>query len=59
METEAPGLPVLNKEEEWSQPIASGIEKFKAMMSIVDPPLQFEASLKNKIGSIDYELIKL
>jgi uncharacterized Fe-S center protein len=59
METEAPGLPVLNREGEWSQPIAPGIEKFKAMMSIVDPRLQFEASLKNKIGSIDYELIKI
>jgi len=59
METEAPGLPVLNREGAWSQPIAPGIEKFKAMMSIVDPPLQFEASLKNNIGSIDYELIRI
>lgn len=59
METNAPGLPILNKEGEWSEPIAQGIEKFKAMMSIVDPSFQFEAALKNKIGSTDYELIKL
>jgi len=59
METNAPGLPILNKEGEWSEPIAQGIEKFKAMMSIVDPSFQFEAALKNKIGSTEYELIKL
>ena len=58
-ETKAPGLPVLNKEDEWSQPIAPSVEKFKAMMNIVDPLLQFEAALKNNIGTTDYELIKI
>jgi hypothetical protein len=59
LETQAPGLPVLNKEGEWTNPLAPGIEKFGAMMNIVEPYLQFEAGLKNNLGSLDYELIKI
>lgn len=59
LETKAPGLPILKKNGEWSHPIPSGVEKFKAMIPIIDPNLQFEASLKNKIGTIDYELIEI
>ncbi len=58
-EIKAPGLPVLNKEDEWSQPLAPGVEKFNAMMNFVKPSLQFEAALKNNIGTTDYELIKI
>ena len=59
METDAPGLPFLNNNGEWSKPLGRGVEKFKALMPIVDTSLQFEAAVKNKIGSIEYELIKI
>jgi len=58
-ETNAPGLPFLNKEGEWTQPIEKGIEKFKALMPMVDPARAFDAALRNKIGLTDYELIKM
>jgi uncharacterized Fe-S center protein len=58
-EIDAPGLPFLNKEGEWTEPLERGVEKFKALMPIVNPAFQFEAAIRNKIGSIEYELIKI
>lgn len=58
-EIDAPGLPFLDKEGEWTQPLERGVEKFKALMPIVNPAFQFEAAVKNKIGSIEYELMKI
>ncbi len=58
-ETNAPGLPFLNKEGEWTQPIEKGVEKFKTLMPMVDPQRVFDAAIKNKIGSIDYELVMI
>ncbi len=58
-EIDAPGLPFLDREGEWTQPLERGVEKFKALMPIVNPAFQFEAAVKNKIGSIEYELIKI
>ena len=58
-ETNAPGLPFLNKEGEWTQPLEKGVEKFKTLMPAVDPHNVFEAAMRNKLGSIDYELIKI
>jgi uncharacterized Fe-S center protein len=58
-EINAPGLPFLNKEGEWTQPIEKGVEKFKALMPMVDPSNVFKAALRNNLGSIDYELIKI
>jgi uncharacterized Fe-S center protein len=58
-ETNAPGLPFLNKEGEWTQPLEKGVEKFKALMPMVDPSNVFEAALKNKLGSKEYELVQL
>ncbi len=58
-ETNAPGLPFLNKEGEWTQPLEKGIEKFKALMPMVDPSNVFKAALRNKLGSLDYELVKI
>jgi uncharacterized Fe-S center protein len=58
-ETNAPGLPFLNKEGEWTQPLEKGIEKFKALMPMVDPFKAFEAAVKNKLGFLDYELVKI
>jgi uncharacterized Fe-S center protein len=55
----APGLPILNKNDEWTQPLMPGIDKFKTMMSLVNPTLQFDAAVKNRIGNINYELIKV
>ncbi len=58
-ETAAPGLPFLNKEEEWTKPIEKGIEKFKALNPILDTSLVFEAAVKNKLGNTNYELVKI
>ena len=58
-EIDAPGLPFLDREGEWTQPLERGVEKFKALMPIVNPAFQFEAAVKNKIGSIEYELMKI
>jgi len=58
-ETAAPGLPFLNKEEEWTKPIEKGIEKFKAFNPTLDIPLAFETAVKNKLGNINYELVKI
>ena len=58
-ETAAPGLPFLNKEEEWTKPIEMGIEKFKALNPTLDTSLVFEAAVKNKLGNINYELVKI
>ena len=58
-ETNAPGLPFLDKEGEWSQPLEKGVEKFKTLMPMVDPSNIFKAALRNNLGSLDYELIKI
>ncbi|MHA2281243.1 MAG: DUF362 domain-containing protein [Promethearchaeota archaeon] len=58
-EIDAPGLPFLNREGEWTQPLERGVEKFRALMPNVNPAFQFEAAIKNKIGSTDYELVKI
>jgi uncharacterized Fe-S center protein len=58
-ETEAPGLPILKEDGHWTKPLEQGVEKFKAMMGMLNPIRQFESALQNKIGSIAYELIQL
>lgn len=58
-EIDAPGLPIMDKDGNWLTPINQGVEKFKALLSLVNPSLQFDAALKNSIGNIEYELIKL
>jgi uncharacterized Fe-S center protein len=58
-EIDAPGLPFLNDEGEWTEPLSRGVEKFKALMPRVNPAHQFEAAKKNNIGSIEYELVKI
>jgi len=58
-ETDAPGLPFLDINGVWTEPLERGIEKFKALMPRVNPSLQFDAALKNKIGSIEYELVNI
>ena len=59
METDAPGLPFLNDNGEWSIPLERGVEKFNALNPMVNTSFQFEAGVKNKIGSIEYELIQI
>jgi uncharacterized Fe-S center protein len=59
METDAPGLPFLNDNGEWSIPLERGVEKFSALNPMVNTSFQFDAAVKNEIGSIEYELIKL
>jgi uncharacterized Fe-S center protein len=58
-ETNAPGIPFLNKEGKWTQPISQGVEKFKALMPLVDLSKTFKAALKNRLGSIEYELVPI
>lgn len=61
-EINAPGLPIMKSDGSWKEPQPPGVEKFKAtspMGEMLDFNLQFNASIKNKIGSLDYELIKI
>jgi len=58
-ETKAPGLPILKQDGKWTKPLEQGVEKFKAMLGMLNPVRQFEAALQNKIGSTDYELIQI
>jgi len=58
-ETKAPGLPILKQDGQWTKPLEQGVEKFKVMMTITNPIRQFEAALQNKIGSTDYELVRI
>lgn len=58
-ETNAPGLPFLNIHGQWTQPLEPGIEKFKALNRLVDTTWLINAAAKNKLGSIDYELVKI
>jgi uncharacterized Fe-S center protein len=61
-ETNAPGLPILEKDGTWREPEPPGVEKFKAyspLSEMLGYQMQFEASLKDQIGSTDYELIKI
>ncbi|MHA1378447.1 MAG: DUF362 domain-containing protein [Candidatus Helarchaeota archaeon] len=58
-ETTAPGIPRMDKNGKWLAPLPSGTEKFKELLKICDPKWQFNAAVKNKIGNLDYELIKI
>ena len=59
METNAPGLPFLDMKGQWTEPIKSGMEKFTALNPMADVSWQINAAIKNKLGSIDYELVKI
>jgi hypothetical protein len=59
METAAPGLPTLNAEGEWIEPIEAGIEKFKSFNKSLDTTWQLNAAKRNKLGNREYELIKI
>ncbi len=58
-EIKAPGLPFLDKDKQWTKPIEPGIEKFKALNALIDIKWQIEAAIRNKLGSIDYELVEI
>ncbi len=58
-ETNAPSLPFLDMKGQWTQPIKPGIEKFKALNSMVDTAWQIDTAVKHKLGSIEYELVKI
>ena len=61
-EINAPGLPIMKKDGTWQEPAPPGVEKFKAsspLSEMLGYQMQFDASLKNKIGSTSYELIKI
>lgn len=58
-ETAAPGLPILKDDGQWTKPLEQGVEKFNAMLAMLNPARQFEAALQNKNGSTTYELIQI
>ena len=61
-EINAPGLPILEKDGTWREPERPGVEKFKASSPVGEMlgfQMQFDASIKNKIGSLNYELEKI
>jgi uncharacterized Fe-S center protein len=58
-EIDAPGLSFLDPKGNWTEPVARGIEKFHNLNPVVDPTMQIDAAIKNKIGNINYELIKI
>ena len=58
-ETNAPGLPLMDVKGNWKKPIERGVEKFSALLPTSNCNLQFNAALKNKLGNINYELIKI
>ena len=59
METDAPGLPFLDNNGEWTIPLERGVEKFNALNPTVNTSYQFDAAVKNKIGSVEYDLVKI
>lgn len=58
-ETNAPGIPILNENGQWTKPTAPGIEKFNALNKMVNVSWQLDAAVKDRIGNIEYELIKI
>jgi len=58
-EINAPGLPILNADGQWTEPISIGIEKINAMRNYLDTSWQIDAAIKNGLGSKDYELVKI
>ena len=58
-ETNAPSIPFLDKDGQWTNPIEPGIEKFSALNPMVNATWQIDAAVKNNLGSKDYELEKI
>ncbi|MFX0035717.1 MAG: DUF362 domain-containing protein [Candidatus Hermodarchaeota archaeon] len=58
-ETNAPSIPFLDKEGQWTKPLEPGIEKFSALNPMVNSTWQIDAAVKNKLGSKDYELVRI
>jgi len=58
-EINAPGIPILNGNGQWTKPTAPGIEKFNALNEMVNASWQLDAAVKDRIGNIEYKLIKI
>lgn len=58
-EINAPGLPIMDKNGQWKEAVPIGVEKFKAANPMIDTNWCFDAAVKNKLGNLDYELIKI
>jgi len=58
-EINAPGLPILKADGQWTEPISIGIEKINAMSNYLDTSWQIDAAIKNGLGSKEYDLIKI
>ncbi len=58
-ETAAPGVPKMDKDGKWVDSLGPGIEKFHTLMPLSDTSFQFNAAVKNKIGNLNYKLVKI
>jgi len=58
-ETNAPGLPVMDKDGGWKEAQPPGVEKFSKAGATGDVNYSLDAAVTNKIGSTSYELIKI
>ena len=58
-ETAAPGLPRMDNNGNWMTPLAPGVEKFHTLMPLSNVSWQLNAAFKNKIGNLNYKLIKI
>ena len=58
-ETNAPGIPIMEEDGNWKTPIKKGVEKFYALFPTSKTNWQLEAAVKNKLGTLNYNLIKI
>jgi len=58
-ETAAPSIPIMDENGNWTTPLPMGVEKFHAMDENVNPTWIFDAAIRNKIGNLNYKLIKI
>ncbi len=58
-EINAPGIPIMDIKGNWKEPIASGIDKFSALLPTANYKNQFDAAVKNKLGTVNYKLIPI
>ncbi|MFX1383711.1 MAG: DUF362 domain-containing protein [Promethearchaeota archaeon] len=62
LEIKAPGLPIMSPNGRWKDPLPSGVEKFSKLNPLfkdASADYQFDAAVKNNIGSIEYKLKKI
>ena len=62
LEIMAPGLPTMKATGKWNEALPAGVEKFSILNPIMkdaNADYQFNAAVKNNLGSLEYELKKI